>query len=45
MYRIDARYDLLYAIDMILLQGNRMKKYKKYVIIDQRELVNNEKIF
>ena len=25
-------------------QGNRMKKKKKYVIIDQRELVNDEKI-
>ena len=25
-------------------QGNRMKKKKKYVIIDQKELVNNDKI-
>ena len=30
---------------LLSIQGNRMKKYKKYVIIDQRELVNNEKIF
>ena len=27
------------------LQGNRMKKQKKYVIIDQKEMVNYEKIF
>ena len=26
------------------IQGNRMKKKKKYVIIDQKELVNNDKI-
>ena len=26
-------------------QGNRMKKNKEYVIIDQKELVNDEKVF
>ena len=28
----------------MVYQGNRMKKKKKYVIIDQKELVNNDKI-
>ena len=28
----------------IQMQGNRMKKKKKYVIIDQRELVKDENI-
>lgn len=26
-------------------QGNRMKRNEKYVIIDQKELVNYEKVF
>ena len=40
-YGIDAKFHS--AIEDIR-QGNRMKKKKKYVIIDQKELVNNDKI-
>ena len=35
---------LVYQAERTDVQGNRMKKKKKYVIIDQKELVNNDKI-
>ena len=41
--RDSSSYEVFWVNDGFY-QGNRMKKKKKHVIIDQKELVNNDKI-